>query len=71
MEHRREFIENLQYGEQIGKFLDQQNCQKRPQAQKPIFLNLEAEKSANLVHNLEFFEKYIKDAPNKNCAEWL
>ena len=37
VEHRREFIENCPYGKQIGKILDQQNKQKRPQAPKPIF----------------------------------
>ena len=65
MEHRREFIENCQYGKQIGKILDIKNTQKRPQAQKPIFLGLESEKSGNQVPNFEIFEKYIKDAPKK------
>ena len=45
--------------------MDIQNCQKRPQAPKPIFLGLESEKSGNQVPNFEFFEKYIKDAPKK------
>ena len=45
--------------------------QKRPQARKPILLGLESEKSEDQVPNLEIFEKYIKNAPNKNCAEWL
>ena len=65
MEHRREFIENCQYCKQIGKFLDQQNTQKRPQAPKPIFLGLDSEKSEYQVPNVEKFEKYIKDAPKK------
>ena len=39
--------------------------QKRPQAQKTIFLGLESEKSENMVSIFENFEKYIKDAPNK------
>ena len=45
MEHRREFIEHLHYGKQVDEFLDLKNMQKRPQAQKPIFLGLESEKS--------------------------
>ena len=52
MEHRREFIENCQCGKQIGKFVDQKNKQKRPQAQKPIFVGLESEKSENMVQHL-------------------
>ena len=39
--------------------------QKRPQAPKPILLGLESGKSENIVPNFEFFEKYMKDAPNK------
>ena len=62
MEHRREFIENLQHGKQIGNFLDQQNCQKRPQAKKPIFLGQESEKSGNQVPKLENFVKSLKFA---------
>ena len=62
MEHRREFIENCPYGKQIGKFLDIKNCQKRPQARKPIFLGQESEKSENQVSFFEFFEKYLKFA---------
>ena len=65
VEHRREYIENLQYGKQIGEFLDKKNMQKRPQAPKPIFLGLESEKSENMVPRFDFFEKYIKDAPKK------
>ena len=38
--------------------LDQQNCQKRPQAQ-PIFLGLESEKSENHIPNLEKFENIL------------
>ena len=55
MEHRREFIENCPYGKQIGKTLDLQNMQKRPQAPKPIFLGLGSEKSENhlkFAHNI-------------------
>ena len=63
MEHRREFIENCQYGKQIDEFLDIQNLQKRPQAPKPIFLGLESEKSENYIPNFEKFEKYLKFAP--------
>ena len=66
MEHRREFIEDLQYGKQIDDFLDQQNKQKRPQAPKPIFLGLESEKAENMVPSFEIFGKYIKDAPKKS-----
>ena len=49
VEHRREFIEHLPYGKQIGKFVDRKNMQKRPQAPKPIFLGLESEKSENHI----------------------
>ena len=49
MEHRREFIENLQDGKQMGKIPDLKNMQKRPQAPKPIFLGLESEKSENWI----------------------
>ena len=45
--------------------MDIQKCQKRPQAQKPIFLGLGSEKSEYMVPNFEVFEKYIKDAPKK------
>ena len=31
-EYRREFVEHFPYGKQIGKFLDQQNRQKRPRS---------------------------------------
>ena len=62
VEQRREFIENCPYGKQIGKILDQENCKKRPQAQKPIFLDLESEKSENQVPTFEFFENYMKFA---------
>ena len=56
VEHLPEFIENCQYGKQIDDFLDTENCQKRPQAKKPIFLGLESEKSENQVPNFENFE---------------
>ena len=60
VEHRREFIDNCQYGKQIDEFLDIKNMQKRPQAQKPIFLGLESEKSGNQVPFFDFFAKYPK-----------
>ena len=50
-------MEHFPYAKQIGKFLDQQNCKKRPQAQTPIFLGLESEKSGNQVLIFDFFEK--------------
>ena len=56
VEHQREFIENCQYGKQIGKILDLKNMQKRPQAQKPIFLGLESEKYENRIPNFETLE---------------
>ena len=56
------FIENCQYCKQIDEFLDIKNCQTRPQAQKPICLGLESEKSENQLPNFEIFEKYIKFA---------
>ena len=64
-EYRRELVEHFPDGKQIGKFLDIQNMQKRPQAPKPIFLGLESEKSENMIPNFNFFEEYIKDAPKK------
>ena len=51
-----EFIESLQIGKQIGKFVD---MPKRPQAQN--FLGLEYEQYGNQVPNFEKFEKYEKD----------
>ena len=57
VEHRREFIEKMQYGKQIGEFLDQTNCQKRPQAPKPISLGLEYE---NLKIGFYFLKKKLK-----------
>ena len=62
VEHRREFIENCQYGKEIGEFLDHKNCQKRPQAQKPIFLGLESENCDNQIPKFENIEKYLKFA---------
>ena len=50
-------MEHFPYGKQIGKFVDQQNTQKRPQAPKPIFLALESEKSETQIITFEFFEK--------------
>ena len=55
MEHRREFIENFAAGKQFGKFLEQQNMQKRPQAPKTYFLDLESEKYGNQVPNFGIF----------------
>ena len=68
VEHRRDFIENCQYGKQIDEFLNQQNCQKRPQAKKPIFLGLESEKTLKPGSKFWKFEKYEKDAP-KNTVQ--
>ena len=56
VEHQREFIENCQYGKQIGKMLVLRNTQKRPQAQKLIFLGLEAENSENHILNFDFLK---------------
>ena len=64
VEGRREFVEHLQIGKQIGKVLD---MPKRPQAQKHIFLGLEYEKSGNLVPNFEKFEKIIKMLTQTMC----
>ena len=50
-------MEHFPYGKQTGKMLDIQNCQKRPQAPKPILLGLESEKSENQITCLEIFEK--------------
>ena len=58
-EYRREFVEHFPNGKQIGKILDSENKQKRPQAQKPIFLGLESEKSENQVPACENFAKYL------------
>ena len=55
-EYRREFVEHFPYGKQIGKFLDQQNLQKHPQAQKPIFLGQESEKSENHISFFIFWK---------------
>ena len=55
----REFVGHFQYGKQIGKFLDIQNSQKRPQATRPILLGLESEKSGNQVPILESFETIL------------
>ena len=61
MEHRREFIEHLQYGKHIGEMLDIKNMQKRPQAPKPVFLGQESEKSENQII-IWIFRKYLKSA---------
>ena len=62
MEHRREFIDNLQYGKQIDEFLDIKRMQKRHRAQQPIFVGLKSKKSGNQVPYFEMFEKYLKFA---------
>ena len=62
VEHLREFIEHSPYGKQIDEFLDIKKKQKRPPAQKPIFLGLESEKSEIWVPHFEFFEDYMKFA---------
>ena len=46
-------MEYFPYGKQIGKFVDQKSKQKRPQAQKPIFLGLESEKSEKQIPHIE------------------
>ena len=46
-------------------FWTYQNVKKRPQAPKHILLAPKSEKSRNMIPNLENFEKYKKDAPNK------
>ena len=50
-------MNNFPYGKQIGKFVGQQNKQKRPQAPKPIFLGLESEKYENRIPNFDFSKK--------------
>ena len=57
-------MEHFPYGKQIGKFLDQTNRQKRPQAQKPIswVRNLTNQKMDSKVRFFELFEKYMKFA---------
>ena len=60
-EYQREFVEHFPYGKQIGKFLDPKNIQKRPQAQKPILLGQEYEKSENQIIFWKFW-KYMKFA---------
>ena len=67
VEHQREFVEHFPYGKQIGKILDIQNMQKRPQAQKPIFFGLESGKSENKIPDFEMFEKYLQFA-HKNSV---
>ena len=60
-EYRREFVEHLPNGKQIGKFLDQTNGEKRPQASKPIFLGLDSEKIENQIPTFGTW-KYLKFA---------
>ena len=64
VEHRREFIEHFPYGKQIDDYLDIRNCQKRPQATKPILLGLEYEKSGNQIPFFENFENMKKMLTN-------
>ena len=59
VEHRREFIDKLQYGKQIGKCLDIRDMQKRPQAPKPIFLGLESEKYEHQIIVCENVENML------------
>ena len=70
-EYQRELIEHFKNGKEIRDFWTCRNVKKRPQAPKPILLGLGSEKYGNQVPNFEKNEKYIKDAPNKNCAEWV
>ena len=58
----RVFVEHFPYGKQIGKILDMQNMQKRPQAPKPIFLGQESGKSGNQVPFFGKLGKYLKFA---------
>ena len=51
-------MENCQYGAGIRDFWTSGNVQKRPQAPKPIFWDLESEKYGNQVPNFEMVEKY-------------
>ena len=44
--------------------------QKRPQAQKPIFLGLESEKSKDNIMLLENLKSY-EMCSRKFCAEWV
>ena len=70
VEHRREFIENCQYGKQLEDLLELKNMQKRPQAPKPIFLGLESEKSEIQIRFLRFLK--IDEMCSRNfCAEWI
>ena len=55
-EYQNEFVEHFPYGKQIGKFVDPQNTQKRPPAQKPIFLGLESEKYENKLYFWVFWK---------------
>ena len=61
-EYRREFVEHFPDGKQIGNLLDQKNKQKRPQAQNPIFLGPESEKSGNRIPIFGNSENYMKFA---------
>ena len=68
-EYQREFVEHFPYGKQIGKILDPTNKQKRPQAQKPIFLGLESEQSENMIPYFENFEKYLEFAHENSVQD--
>ena len=57
MEDQKEFVEYLQIGKEIGKFLDMPT---RHRAQKHTYLNQEYEKSGNQVPNLSDFEQILK-----------
>ena len=71
IEDQSEFVEHFPYGKQIGKILDIQNRQKRPQAHKPILLGMESEKSGNKIPILVFFENIYAICSRNFCAEWV
>ena len=64
------FIEYSQNCKQIDEFLDITNGQKRPQAQKPIFLGLESEKTENQIMFLKMLKIYEICSCNF-CAGWI
>ena len=64
-EYQSEFIEDFQYGKQIGEILDMPKRPKTSTGPKTHVLGLEYEKSGNQVPIFEKFEKSIKEAPKK------
>ena len=62
-------MEHFPYGKQIGKILDIKNKQKRPQAQQPIWLGLESEKSENTIIFLKM--KIYEICSRHFCAGWI